>query len=138
MAKRSSASSQPARLKRMTSADIANREWTEKERRALRRVARMQAAGDDSGGARVCYGRNFPKTDFNYHNASLAGCGARCGATFRAPSFRDISRDYLNREARNNFLIEAALFAMIVITAALPLLNGAHALAGLVRSLGVI
>ena len=92
----------------------------------------------DSGSVHLRYGRNFPKTDYNYHNASLAGCGAGCGATFRAPSFRDISRDYLNREARNNFLIEAALFAMIVITAALPLLNGAHALAGLVRSLGVL
>jgi len=92
----------------------------------------------DSGSARVCYGRNFPKTDFNYHSASLADCGAGCGATFRAPSFCDISRDYLNREARNNFLIEAALFAMIVITAALPLLNGARAVAGLIRSLGVL
>ena len=92
----------------------------------------------DSGSARVCYGRNFPKTDFNYHNASLVGCGAECGATFRAPSFCDISRDYLNREARNNFLTEAALFATIMITAALPLLNGARAVTGLIRSLGVV
>jgi hypothetical protein len=92
----------------------------------------------DSGSARRRYGGNFPKTDFNYHNASLAGCGAGRGATFRAPSFRDISRDYLNREARNDFLTEAAFFAMIVITAALPLLNSAHAVAGLVRSLGVL
>ena len=92
----------------------------------------------DSSGARLSYGRNFPKTDYNYHNASLAGCGAGRGATFLALSFRDISRDYLNREARNNFLTEAALFAMIVITAALPLLNGAHVVAGLVRSLGVL
>jgi hypothetical protein len=92
----------------------------------------------DSGSARVRDGRNFPKTDFNYNNTSLAGCGARCGATFRAPSFCDISRDYLNREARNNFLTEAALFATIMITAALPLLNGARAVAGLIRSLGVL
>ena len=92
----------------------------------------------DSGSAHLRYGRNLPKTDFNYHNASLVGCGAECGATFRAPSFCDISRDYLNREARNNFLTEAALFATIMITAALPLLNGAHAVAGLVRSLGVL
>ena len=92
----------------------------------------------DSGSAHLRYGRSFPKTDFNYHNASLAGCGARCGATFRAPSFRDISRDYLNREARNNFLTETALFATIMITVALPLLNGARAVAGLIRSLGVI
>ena len=92
----------------------------------------------DSGSVRRCYGGNFPKTDFNYHNASLAGCGAGCGATFRAPSFRDISRDYLNREARNNFLTETALFATIMITVALPLLNGARAVAGLIRSLGVV
>ena len=92
----------------------------------------------DSGSARRRYGGNFPKTEFNYHNASRAGCGAGRGATFRAPSFRDISRDYLNREARNDFLTEAAFFAMIVITVALPLLNSAHALAGLVRSFGVL
>jgi uncharacterized protein (DUF4415 family) len=48
MAKKSSASSQPARLKSMKSEDIGNRQWTEKERRALRRVAGRQAAGDDS------------------------------------------------------------------------------------------
>ena len=48
MAKKSSASSQPARLKSMKSEDIANRQWTEKERRTLRRVAARQAAGDDS------------------------------------------------------------------------------------------
>jgi uncharacterized protein (DUF4415 family) len=32
----------------MTSADIRNRQWTEKERLALRRAAARQAAGDDS------------------------------------------------------------------------------------------
>jgi uncharacterized protein (DUF4415 family) len=48
MAKKSSASSRPARLKSMRSGDIGNRQWTEKERQALRRVAGRQAA-DDSG-----------------------------------------------------------------------------------------
>jgi uncharacterized protein (DUF4415 family) len=48
MAKKLSASSQPARLKSMKSEDIANRQWTEKERRTLRRAAGRQAAGDDS------------------------------------------------------------------------------------------
>ena len=32
----------------MRSEDIENRQWTERERRTLRRVARRQAAGDDS------------------------------------------------------------------------------------------
>ncbi|HWB97354.1 MAG TPA: BrnA antitoxin family protein [Bryobacteraceae bacterium] len=49
MAKKSSASSQPAGLKSMRSEDIRNRRWTEKERQALRHVAHSQAAGDDSG-----------------------------------------------------------------------------------------
>jgi uncharacterized protein (DUF4415 family) len=48
MAKKSSASSQPARLKSMKSEDIRSRKWTEKERQALRRVAGRQASKDDS------------------------------------------------------------------------------------------
>jgi uncharacterized protein (DUF4415 family) len=32
----------------MRSEDIKNRQWTERERQALRRVAKRQAAGDDS------------------------------------------------------------------------------------------
>ena len=48
MAKKSSTSSQPARLKSMRSEDIKNRHWTERERQALRRIAARQALGDDS------------------------------------------------------------------------------------------
>lgn len=48
MAKKSSASSRPAGLKRMSSEDIRNRQWTDQERQALRRAARRQAAGNDS------------------------------------------------------------------------------------------
>ena len=33
----------------MRSEDIKNRKWTKRERQTLRRVARRQAAGDDSG-----------------------------------------------------------------------------------------
>lgn len=48
MAKKSPASSQPAGLKRMRSADIKNRRWNEQDRQMLRRHAAKQAAGDDS------------------------------------------------------------------------------------------
>ena len=48
MAKKLSASSRPAGLKSISSDDIKNRKWTEKERAALRRHAARQAAGDDS------------------------------------------------------------------------------------------
>jgi uncharacterized protein (DUF4415 family) len=49
MAKKSSKSSQPVRLKNMTSEDIKNRKWTKAEIETVRRIARQQAAGDDSG-----------------------------------------------------------------------------------------
>jgi len=48
MAKKSPASSQPVKLKRVTSDDIKNRKWSEEERQTLRRHAAKQAAGDDS------------------------------------------------------------------------------------------
>src|SRR5579863_683014 len=48
MAKRSSVSSQPEELVRMTSEDIRNRKWTEAEKEFIRRAAAKQAAGDDS------------------------------------------------------------------------------------------
>jgi len=49
MAKKSSASSQPAKLKSMSAEDIRNRKWSEKERLTLRRIAEKQAVDDDSG-----------------------------------------------------------------------------------------
>src|SRR5271154_2187781 len=48
MAKKSSASSQPARLVSKTFEDIKNRKLSDKERRTLLAMARRQAAGDDS------------------------------------------------------------------------------------------
>src|ERR1039457_625835 len=48
MAKRLSALSRPEKLKSMTSEDIRNRQWTEKELEAFRRLAKSQAEGDDS------------------------------------------------------------------------------------------
>lgn len=49
MVKKLSGLSRPAGLKSVRSEDIRNRQWTEKERQAIRRAARLQAAGDDSG-----------------------------------------------------------------------------------------
>ncbi len=48
MAKKRSASSQPARLKSMRSEDIRSRQPTDRERQSLRRIASRQAAGRDS------------------------------------------------------------------------------------------
>jgi uncharacterized protein (DUF4415 family) len=48
MKKRSSASSRPEKLVRRTLEDIRNYKPAEKERRAIKEIARRQAAGDDS------------------------------------------------------------------------------------------
>jgi uncharacterized protein (DUF4415 family) len=48
MAKRSSVSSRPGGLKGMKSADIKNRQWSEKERQALRRASQRQREGDEA------------------------------------------------------------------------------------------
>jgi hypothetical protein len=64
VAKKSSASSRPGRLKSTKSEDIENRRWTEQERQTVRRVAGRQAAGDDSaaqGGGERTPGRASPR-----------------------------------------------------------------------------
>ncbi len=48
MAKKSSVSSQPARLRSTKSESIANKRWTDRDRAALREIAQRQTAGDDS------------------------------------------------------------------------------------------
>lgn len=79
----------------------------------------------------------LPRTDFAYHSASVAPLNGRCFSSY-GRSFRAISDDYFKTEAPNTFVREAALFAVIVVTAALPLLNGATVLLHFVRSLGAI
>lgn len=48
MAKKSSVSSQRAVPTSVTSEDIVNRKWTERELKAFRRMAEREASGDDS------------------------------------------------------------------------------------------
>jgi uncharacterized protein (DUF4415 family) len=48
VAKKSPALSRPARLKSMRSEHIETRQWSERERQTLSRIAQRQAAGDDS------------------------------------------------------------------------------------------
>ena len=48
MGKKSFASSQPAELKSMSSEGIKSRQWTEKERQALRDASERQASSDES------------------------------------------------------------------------------------------
>jgi hypothetical protein len=81
--------------------------------------------------------RQFPATDYTFQAAGCADLG-RCDSRYaNSPSFRGISENYFATEARHNFRAEAAMFAVIVLTSALPILNGASALFHFLRSTGV-
>jgi len=79
---------------------------------------------------------SFPKTDYSLQAGAITG-GGRCFGS-RRPSFRSISQDYFQNEAPYSFASEAALFSVIVMTAAVPILNSASALLHLVRSFGTL
>jgi hypothetical protein len=73
--------------------------------------------------------------NWNYHSATFESFRANCGRV-SVRSFWNITGDYLKNEARHDLLGEAALFAVVVITAFLPLISNAHALMGFVRAIG--
>jgi hypothetical protein len=83
------------------------------------------------------HGLRMPKTDCNYQVASMPSRGGR-GNGSRNPSIRAVSAEYFKNEARTMFATEAALFGVIVMTAAVPLINTAMALVHLVRSVAAL
>jgi hypothetical protein len=81
--------------------------------------------------------KRFPLIECNYHSAMLSGYRGHC-AKPAAPSFRNISRQYFQREARRDFIGEAFFFVAIVATAVAPFLSTASALTELCRALGQV
>ena len=79
--------------------------------------------------------RTFPVTDYNYHSIALGGRSGQCARTL-LPSLRDISREYFETEANHDFLAEAFIFGAIMLTVAVPLVNGVQAIVHLVRASG--
>jgi hypothetical protein len=83
------------------------------------------------------HGLRMPKIDCNYQVASMPSRGGRSYGS-RHVSIRAVSHEYFKKEARSMFATEAAFFGVIVITAAVPLINTAMALVHLVRSVAVL
>jgi hypothetical protein len=79
--------------------------------------------------------RSFPLVEFSYQPGRLSGYQPRC-AKNAARSFRNISSQYFQREARRDFVGEACLFVAIIVTAAAPFFNTASALADFCRIIG--
>ena len=84
------------------------------------------------------HGLRMPKTDCNYQVASMPSRGGRGYGSSRHASIRAVSHEYFKNEARSMFVSEAAFFSVIVMTAAVPLINTAMALVHLVRSVAVL
>ena len=83
------------------------------------------------------HGLRLPKIDQNFQVASMPSRGGRRYGS-RHASIRAVSHDYFKNEARSMFATEAAFFGVIVITAAVPLINTAMALVHLVRSIAAV
>ncbi|HVD96108.1 MAG TPA: hypothetical protein VNE84_08245 [Candidatus Limnocylindria bacterium] len=79
----------------------------------------------------------FPFTDYNYHSGAISGYRSRCAKSVE-PSFRNISRQYFQKEARRDFVGEAIVFAMLIITATVAVASGAQAAVQLCRALGAL
>jgi hypothetical protein len=82
-------------------------------------------------------GSALPKTDYSFQAAPVVNGGGRCFGASR-PSFRSISQDYFKNEAPHSFAREAALFTVIVLIAAVPIISSVNAFFHLVRSFGTL
>lgn len=91
----------------------------------------------DSSDRNFRQGSALPKTDYSFQAASVSNGSGRCFGSCRT-SFRAISQDYIKNEARFDFASEAALFSVIVMTAAVPIISSLSALVHLVRSFGAL
>ena len=78
--------------------------------------------------------KQFPVTDYAYQSLILDEFRGRsvraCG-----PSFRSISDNYFNNEARQTFTGEAAFFVAIIATATWPIVQNMHAMIDFVRAM---
>jgi hypothetical protein len=82
-------------------------------------------------------GRNFPQAEQHYQSCQLTG---NCGepVKFQEPSFFKISNDYFADEAPRSFAVDAGVFAALIVTALLPIVNSVQAVATLIHYVGVL
>jgi hypothetical protein len=111
--------------KTFESADDANRISLKRDKNMKPTTKTIENEGSHRNG------RQFPVIDSHYQAISASPSGGCC-ARLTSPSFRNISRSYFATEANHYFLAEATLFAAIMLTAAVPLINGAHAVLKLI------
>jgi hypothetical protein len=81
--------------------------------------------------------RSFPQTDQNYQDSQLlGGCGTP--VKFHRPAFFELSNEYFANEAARSFVVDTGVFAALILTAMLSIVNGVQAVATLIHSVGVL
>jgi hypothetical protein len=81
-------------------------------------------------------GARFPQTDYCFR-PPMGDFGGRSRGE-GSPSFRRISATYFDHEARNHFATEAGLFALIVLTVAVPVAKAIGGLFQFINTVGVL
>jgi len=77
--------------------------------------------------------RKCPFVDYQYQASSLEDLTGRCEKL--SNSFRDISRDYFDKEESKDFLSNAAIFFAMLASALIPIAASASEVVHLVRAL---
>ncbi len=73
-----------------------------------------------------------PLPEQAYQNSQLLGsCGTP--TKFHHPAFFELSKKYFADEAPRGFALEASVFATLILTALLPIVNGLQAVATLLH-----
>jgi hypothetical protein len=90
------------------------------------------AGPEQRSGIRPAPSNQFPIVASAYHPVGLDGYRGGC-IKARRPSFRSISNQYFQKEARNSFATEAAFFATMVVISSWPILLSVRAMTDLVR-----
>ena len=80
-------------------------------------------------------GASLPKTDYHFQASSFDFSGGGGGDGKGKPSFRGISANYFGSEARSNFAVEAILFAIMVLVAVVPVIQGVRGLSQFVYAI---
>lgn len=81
-------------------------------------------------------GSSWSKTDYRFKPNGPTDFG-RCHGS-PAPSFRRISEDYFKHEAPSHFISEAAIFGLMIVTAAVPIIQGVRGALDYLRVVGLL
>lgn len=80
---------------------------------------------------------NHPRIDCNFHapasEVQSAGSSRKLSQPVFAPSFRDLSNEFLRTETKRNYVAEVFFFAIIIGVSAWPIVSMVQAMAQFIK-----